>query len=349
MNHRAITLSVLLIAAAAASPRPADAQVYPERIRTAARHRVEAYQRRGGDREEQVERSTKTVKIGANGEMDIANIAGDITITRGSGADANIEIVKTAHARTADEARELLPLVQVDVVERAGRAEVRTRYPGDEWRRENRRNVNVSVDFNITAPGGTRVTVKSISGSVSISDIKGGVTAESVSGDIRIANAGHLGMAKSVSGSVEVSDTQVDGALEAGSVSGDVLLRRLKAQRIDASSISGEVKLEDVTCDRATGQSVSGGLTFSGPLARGGRYELKSHSGEVRVAIAGGSGFELEASSFSGEVRSDLPITARGGNNSAAGRRRTLTGTYGDGSAILDLSTFSGSVVITKR
>jgi DUF4097 and DUF4098 domain-containing protein YvlB len=156
-------------------------------------------------------------------------------------------------------------------------------------------------------------------------------------------------MAKSVSGSVDVSDTQVDGALEAGSVSGDVLLRRLKAQRIDASSISGEVKLEDVTCDRATGQSVSGGLTFSGPLARGGRYELKSHSGEVRVAIAGGSGFELEASSFSGEVRSDLPITARGGNNTAAGRRRTLTGTYGDGSAILDLSTFSGSVVITKR
>ncbi len=349
MKHGALAVSILVVAAAVCAARSADAQVYPERIRTAAGHRPEAYQRRGGDREEQVERSTKTVKIGANGELDIANIAGDITITRGNGGDVNVEIVKTAHARTADEARELLPLVQVDVVDRAGRAEVRTRYPTDEWRRNNRRNVNVSVDFNITAPGGTRVTAKSISGNVSISDIKGGVSAESVSGDIRIANAGRLGTAKSVSGTVDVSDTEVDGVLEAGSVSGDVLLRRLKAQRIDASSISGEVKLEDVTCDRVIGQSVSGGLTFSGPLARGGRYELKSHSGEVRVAIAGGSGFELEASSFSGEVRSDLPITTRGVNNTAAGRRRTLTGTYGDGSAVLDLTTFSGSVVITKR
>jgi DUF4097 and DUF4098 domain-containing protein YvlB len=347
MKHGSIACSVLLLAAAVA-PRPADAQVYPERIRTTAKHRVEAYQRRGDNREEQVERSTKTVKIGANGELDVANIAGDITITRGGGADATIEAIKTAHARTADDAREMLQLVQVDIVERAGRAEVRARYPGDEWRRNNRRNVNVSVDYNITAPAGTRVTVKSVSGSVKVTDIKGGVSAESVSGDIHIANAGRLGLAKSVSGSVDVTDTQVDGALEAGSVSGDVILRRLKAQRIDASSISGEVTLEDVQADRATSQSVSGNLSFSGPLARGGRYELKSHSGEIRVAIAGGSGFELEASSFSGEVRSDLPITSRG-TNTPERRRRTLTGTYGDGSAILDLTTFSGGIVITKR
>lgn len=349
MIRRGSALSVLLIAAAAVSaPHPADAQVYPERISTIAKHRVEAYQRRGDNREEQVERFTKTVKVGASGELDVSNIAGDITISRGSGADATIEVVKTAHARTADDAREMLQLVQVDISDRAGRAEVRTRYPGDEWRRNNRRNVNVSVDFNITAPAGTRVTAKSISGNLKISDIKGEVAAESVSGDIHIANAGRLGTAKSVSGSVDVSDTQVNGTLEAGSVSGDVLLRRLKAQRIDASSISGEVKLEDVQCERVEGQSVSGSLTFSGPLAHGGRYELKSHSGEVRVAIAGGSGFELEASSFSGDVRSDLPITSRGGNSTER-RRRILTGTYGDGSAFLDLTSFSGGIVITKR
>lgn len=347
MKHSLIACSVL-IAATAAAPRAADAQVYPERLGAIARHRAEAYQRRGADREEQVERFTKTVKIGANGELDVANIAGNITVSRGGGGEATIDVVKTARARTADEARELLPLVQVDIVERAGRAEVRTRYPGNDWRRNNRRNVNVSVDYTITAPAGTRVTVKSISGSVKVSDIKGEVSAESVSGDIRITGAGRLGLAKSVSGSVDVSDTQVDGALEAGSISGDVVLRRLKAQRIDASSISGEVTLEDVRCERVTGQSVSGGLSFSGPLARGGRYELKSHSGEVRVAIAGGSGFELEASSFSGDVRSDLPITSRGAAPPER-RRRILTGTYGDGSAVLDLTTFSGSVVITKR
>ena len=88
-------------------------------------------------------------------------------------------------------------------------------------------------------------------------------------------------------------------------------------------------------------------VAFSGPLAKGGRYALKSHSGEVTVAIAGGIGFEVDASSFSGQVRSDLPITTHGTDTGR--RQRTLSGSYGDGSAILDLTTFSGNVVITKR
>ena len=103
----------------------------------------------------------------------------------------------------------------------------------------NRRNMNVSVSYNITAPANTRLTVKSISGNIKVSDIKGDVAAESVSGDVRIGGSGRVGTAKSVSGNVEVVDTQIDGTLEAGSISGDVVLRRLTARRIDTSSISG--------------------------------------------------------------------------------------------------------------
>jgi DUF4097 and DUF4098 domain-containing protein YvlB len=239
-------------------------------------------------------------------------------------------------------------LVQVEITERAGRAEVRTQYPsGDEWRRNNRRNINVSVAYNITAPSGTRLTVKSISGSVKVSDIKGEVAAESVSGDVRIAGSGRVGTAKSVSGTVEVADTQIDGTLVAGSVSGDVVLRRLTARRLDVSSVSGEVKIDDVQSERVDAQSISGAVSFGGALARNGRYSLKSHSGEVRVAVAGNAGFEVEASSFSGDVRSDLPITTRGATDRV--RRRLLSGTYGDGSAMLELTTFSGSIVITKK
>ena len=43
-----------------------------------------------------------------------------------------------------------------------------------------------------------------------------------------------------------------------------------------------------------------------------------------------------------------MPITARGGTDTGR-RQKTLSGTYGDGSAILELTTFSGNVVITKR
>ena len=53
--------------------------------------------------------------------------------------------------------------------------------------------------------------------------------------------------------------------------------------------------------------------------------------------------------SFSEEVRSDFAITTRGAQSDRRGRRTVLTGTFGDGSAVLDLTTFSGSIVISKR
>lgn len=345
----------LALALLPATPRPALAQVYPERIVIKEKVRLvtTAYQRRNRDqdnREEQTERTTKTLKLGSDGLLELGNIAGDITVTRGSGSDATVEIVKTAHGRDTADAKELLQLVQVDVTERAGRAEVKTRYPsGDAWRRSNRRNVNVSVDYIVTAPAGTRITIESISGSVKVTDIKGDLTASTVSGDVRVSGAGRVGSVKSISGSVEVSGADVDGPLESTSVSGDVILRRVKARRIEAGSVSGDIKLEEVQCDRLEAHSTSGNVSYSGSLARNGRYELKSFSGEIRLWIPAGTGFEIDANSFSGDVRSeDLPITMRGGTD-GRGRRKVLHGTYGDGSAILDLTTFSGSIIISKK
>ena len=289
--------------------------------------------------------------FGSNGELSLGNIAGDITVTRGGGNDATVEIVKVAKARSADEARELLTLVTVDVSERNGRAEVKTRYPsGDENRRNNRRNFNVTITFNVTAPSGTRLNVNSVSGNIKVSDIKGEISVGTASGNVSVTSAGAIAEAKSVSGNVEIVNAQGDDSLEASSVSGDVTMQRVSVRRIQAGSVSGNVKLEEVQCDRAEAHSTSGNITFTGPLARRGRYELKSFSGEVHLAIAGGSGFEVDATTFSGDVRSDLPITMRGNTDpNDRRRRRSLSGTYGDGSAILELSTFSGSIVIAKK
>jgi DUF4097 and DUF4098 domain-containing protein YvlB len=170
-----------------------------------------------------------------------------------------------------------------------------------------------------------------------------------VSGAIRIHNGGRVAAAKSVSGDVEVADTQIEGALDVSSVSGTVTLRRLKVRRLDAGSISGDVIVEDLECERVDVQSISGSVRFAGELSRNGHYELKSHSGEVRMAVGGRSGFELEATSFSGSVRSDLTLRIENPEPVARRRQRSLRGVYGDGSAVVDLTTFSGSIVITKR
>jgi len=339
-----------LVALLALTAARAEAQVYPERIvmRARAIAAATAYQRRDRDdnREQQVDRTTKTFRLGPSGSLSLGNIAGDIIVTRATGPETTVEIVQTARGRDANDARELLQIVTVDATERNGRAEVKAHYPGgDEMRRNNRRNLNVSIAYTVTAPAGTRIAVESISGNVKVADIKGDVTANTISGDVRISGATHVGTAKTVSGTVEIIDAQGDGTLDSGSVSGDVILRRVSARRIDAGTVSGNVRLEDVQCERASASTTSGNILFSGALAKNGRYELKGFSGDVRVQLSGNPGFEVDATTFSGQIRSDdFPVTSRGRLT-----RRSLNGTYGDGSAVLDLQTFSGSIVISKR
>jgi hypothetical protein len=65
----------------------------------------------------------------------------------------------------------------------------------------------------------------------------------------------------------------------------------------------------------------------------------------------------LTASSFSGSIRSDFPVTIGGDStrdgDSRQGRRpgndsHNMRATFGDGSATLDLRTFSGNIVISS-
>lgn len=348
---RLITFFLVLLAV----PAAASAQVYPDRIEVHTKVRAvvtAAYQGRDRDnaREEQTDRQTRTLKLGPNGTLGLANIAGNISVTRGNGPDTSVEIIKTARGRDVNDAKELLQLVQVEVTEREGRADIRTNYPrGEEARRNNRRNINVSVAYVVTAPPGTRITVESISGDIKIADIKADISANTISGEVRISGAGRINAAKSISGTIEIADADTDGALESSSVSGDVILRRVTARRIQAGSVSGNVKLDDVKCDRVSGKTTSGSVGFVGTLAKNGRYELGSFSGEVRLYLSGGTGFEIDANSFSGDIRSDFDIVTKGPVQTGRGRRTALTGTFGDGSAVLDLTTFSGSIIVSKR
>jgi DUF4097 and DUF4098 domain-containing protein YvlB len=329
------------------------AQSARERERQAAqsaRERERASAQRNQTAEES-ERTTRVLRIGTNGDIQVSNLSGDIVVTRGSGSEASVEIVKTSRAATSDEAKAMLQSVNVDIVERSNRAEIRTRHTRtDEMRRGNRRS-HVAVAFTITAPAGTRVRAESISGSITTKDITGEISLKSVSGTIRVSNAGRIAGAQTISGDVEITDTDADGPIEVSSVSGSVVLRRVEARQLEVGAISGNVVLDHVRGGRVEAQTVSGAVEFTGDLQKNARYDFNSHAGSIEVAVTGGSGFELEATSFSGSVRSDFPATAQG-NAAERGRgprERSVRAVVGDGSAVLDLTTFSGSITVTKK
>ena len=304
---------------------------------------------RGQDgREEQRETFTKTARLGPNGILDISNLVGNIEISRGSGNDATIEVTKVARARTQEDARALLPLATVEVTSRGDRTEIRTNYAEQEVMRRHR-NVNLAVHFKITAPQGTRVMARSLSGNLRATDIRGELSLITTSGNVEISNAGRVAAAKSTSGNIDLTNIDSDVALDAGTISGNVVVRSAKARRMQLGTVSGSVILTDVQTEGLGAQTLSGDVEFVGTFAKGGRYELKSHSGNVRVRVPGGSGFTVEANSWSGNVHSDFSIGGSDSEPPRGGRRKVIRGTVGDGSAVVNITTFSGNVQLLKK
>jgi hypothetical protein len=310
-----------------------------------------AYQGRNNG-PEQTERFSRKVRIGRDGRFSLSNIAGDIVVTAGSGDEVSIDAVKRTRGDKGELAR-----VEIRVDERAGRVDVQTDHNQNRGDR-NRSSDHVSVDYTVSVPASAAVDLHSVSGSVKVTGIHGSLRAETVSGEVTIVDAPRLEAAKTVSGDVSLTGVTADGDLSAGSVSGAVRAKGVKARGLDLGSVSGDINVSDVTCERLGVKTVSGSVEYAGGIAKGGRYEINAHSGTVRLQLANPAGFELTANSFSGSIRSDLPMTMGGDSgrrddSGSRGRRdainHAMRATYGDGSATLVVHTFSGDIVIAKR
>ncbi len=316
----------------------ARAAAQRERERSAAERRARADARRGP---EQTDTFSRTVRIGRNGTFDLSNVAGDIVVTGGGGDDVRIDAIKRVRGREAD-AKALLDAMQIQVSERGGLVEVRTELP-------RRRNWSGGVDFTITLPATANVTVRSVSGDVRIANVRGELRTETVSGSIVAAKLGQVRSLKAVSGDIDVSDAE-GGDFSAGTVSGDVIARGLRVKTIDLESVSGDVRFTDVESDRVDLRTINGDIEYRGPLARSGRYELQSHSGDIRLIPSGNTGFDVDANTFSGDISSDFQMRSTqvadtGGRGPIS---RTLRGAFGDASAILTLRSFNGDIVISQ-
>jgi DUF4097 and DUF4098 domain-containing protein YvlB len=289
---------------------------------------------------EQKDTETRTLQLGSNGSLELKNVSGNITVTAGSGRETTVQIVRTSKGRTDADARLGLDRVKVTVDARGDRATVEASYPN-----ENRPPYSVSVDYTVTAPAGTRLTVKSISGDASVKGITGDLSVDVVSGGIRITDGGNVSSATTISGDVFVTNANVNGSMNVSTVSGDLTLEQVKCRRLSGSVISGEVHAKDVACDNAELKSLSGSVEYSGPLVKSGRYDLQTHSGNVHVTVTGSVGFELQASTFSGTIRLDPSVQLQRPTLT----RKSARGTVGDGSAVVTATAFSGDVVITKK
>jgi DUF4097 and DUF4098 domain-containing protein YvlB len=325
---------------AQAQRQAAEARRAAQRAREAERQRRDEA-RRGP---EYTDKLSRTLRLGRNGTFDLQNVSGDVVVTGGGGNEVRIDAIKRVRNPNESEARALLQAIDVRMEERNGNVEVRTDYP--------RRNWSGGVDFTVTLPRDANVILRSVSGDLRVSSLNGDLRAETISGDLVATSVKRIRQAKTISGDLDITDTDGD-EVAAQTISGTLMARGIKARSVDLQSVSGDVRITDVESDRTFVRSISGSIDFSGQLARNGRYEFQSHSGDVRVTPLGSPGFSLDASTFSGDLRSDFPLTLQGNPpnnlNNRGPNRRPVRGTFGDGGAVLTLQSFSGNITVVKR
>ncbi len=287
----------------------------------------------------QEDRTSQTYEVGSAGELSLSNIAGSIVVEGTDGTTIEIEAVK----RGGDQ-REL-DSVRIDITHIDDRVRVVTRHGNRDGDRRHRHSDSVSVDYRVKVPSGSEIELASVSGNIRVTGVHGEATLKNVSGDIEASGARGLTEAKSVSGDVTVTGVQSGDDLEVKSVSGDVIVRDVDVDDLEAGSVSGSIQLDGVTCERGEFDSVSGNIRYSGALVAGGSYELKSHSGNITLMIGEEVGFELEATTFSGKIESDFEMRVT--ERSRKGRK--LTAVIGNGSAVVETTSFSGNVSLRRR
>jgi DUF4097 and DUF4098 domain-containing protein YvlB len=217
--------------------------------------------------------------------------------------------------------------------------------------------------LEVRLPKGARLTVNTVSGSLTVTGVSGTLNAKSVSGEVTAE--GNLGSAilgavsgsiryvgnaptvrlKAVSGEIEYEGSAREVRLEA--VSGDIRIGG-SAEDIDAKTVSGTIRLVSSGPVQALeASSVSGSVRFEGRLARTARVDVESHSGTVDMRIGPGSDARFELSTHSGSLTARLAGMKDEVKSDSRGPGDEVSFVVGSGSGRVSVTSFSGTVRVT--
>lgn len=159
------------------------------------------------------------------------------------------------------------------------------------------------VEVRVSCPVGSELELSGASTELRADGRYGDVSARTASGDIRLG--------------------EVDGKLQVKTASGDVELERVGSDSASLVTVSGDVEIGRVD-GKLTLRSVSGDVDLRaarGPIAitttsgdvelgalEAGELRVQSISGDARIGIARGTRIWVDATSVSGDMKSELDV-----------------------------------------
>ena len=201
--------------------------------------------------------------------------------------------------------------------------------------------------FEVSVPYGVHVVVRAMSGDISVRGTRGEVQAHAQSGDIEVEDVTSRLDVNTLSGSIEAHN--VVGDVDIGSTSGDVKIVDLRGN-VEIGTVSGEIELRGVTSKLVRAKTTSGDVTFDGAIDPTGRYDLATHSGDVRLHVQRDASAQLTVETWNGGVNSEFPITLKPGEQGiGSANAKRFTFSIGGGAARITAATFSGDITISSN
>ena len=295
----------------------------------------------------------KTLTVGPQTEIEIMSGSGSIEVRQGSVGRLEIRAKVRAGdwgwSRSGVSAQERVKRVEANPpIEQQGNT-VRIGDIKDPDLRD-----GVSISYDVTVPPGTALRSKSGSGSQRIEGVDGDVVVSTGSGSVNVRRSGGRVRASTGSGGITAQDvggafeastgsgsidgTGVKGPISARTSSGSIEVTQTGGGDVEASSSSGSIKVRGVQ-GAVRASTTSGSLAIEGQMARD--WRLSSSSGHVTVSVPANQGFELDASSSSGRINTDFPITVSGTIG-----KHALRGAARGGGPLLHVRTSSGGISI---
>jgi DUF4097 and DUF4098 domain-containing protein YvlB len=277
-------------------------------------------------------RFERKFQVSTGADLEVFTRSGDITLR--SGAAGTISIIGRIHVGdrwfTGGRKPEVEEIEKNPPVQQSGNS-VRIDYVNHN---------NISIDYEITAPADTKVRTKSGSGDQTVEGMQAGADVETGSGDVNLRDLS--GEIRVHTGSGNVHGRDVSGAFEARAGSGDITLEEKGKGDIRLETGSGNVETQGVN-GGLTASTGSGDVRVEGIPVNS--WSIKTGSGNAEVRLPQDASFDLDASSSSGNLEVNHPVTT-----TVQGRvtdsRKSVRGKVRNGGPEVTVHTGSGNIRI---
>lgn len=274
----------------------------------------------GGEEREPIE---QTFEVGRAPILDIDNFAGSVSVR--AGEDDTIHVIGTKRASS----QRNLDRIEVEMSERESGLVIRTRKPasfGSAW-----------VEWEITAPVGTRLDLNVGSGRVEVRGLDGGVTLDTGSGSLTLVDLGGELDAHTGSGSIDIDG--VTGNVRADTGSGGIDIQNVTGE-IDAHTGSGGIQVRG-GMDLVRLDTGSGGIVYEGTPT--GDCRFTTGSGGITLRLPADLNMVVDLETGSGDIDLDFDVAG-------SVTKRDVEGTIGSGGrGEIYARTGSGNIDLYRR